>query len=248
MTNDARNPFEPPRAPLEVAAPSRQGGSVEDALAGRYDFTAGEVMSEAWDLVYGFKTPFWAATLIIGALFVALQLVWGEVVSPWLLGPQPLEVVESFASSLVDTLMAPLFVGLTALAVRRASGLPVSAPMAFIYLNKASVMIAAAILTTLFTYAGLVLLILPGIYLSIAYTMTMPLLAFYDVRPWAAMEASRKAITHKWFSVFGLLLLVGVLTGLSAAAFLIPLIWTLPWMVLVIGVLYRKMFGAPFRS
>jgi hypothetical protein len=62
------------------------------------------------------------------------------------------------------------------------------------------------------------------------------------------MEASRKAITHKWFSVFGVLMLVGVLTGLSAAAFLIPLIWTVPWMVLVIGVLYRKMFGAPFRS
>src|ERR1044072_4306496 len=102
--------------------------------------------------------------------------------------------------------MAPFYVGLSAMAIRRASGLPVSFPMGFMYLNRASLMIGAALLTTLLTYAGFAL-ILPGIYLSVAYTMTMPLLAFNDLRPWAAMETSRKAITHKWFSVFFLLLL-----------------------------------------
>ncbi|HET7133802.1 MAG TPA: hypothetical protein VFJ95_16220, partial [Gammaproteobacteria bacterium] len=157
---------------------------------------------------------------------------------------EPPLLLDSFASSLVETLLAPLFAGLTAMAVRRACGLPVSPLMGFVYLSKASVLIGAALLTTLLTYAGLVLLVLPGIYLSVAYTMTMPLLAFHDVRAWTAMEASRKSITHKWVSVFALLLLTGVITGVSAVA-LIPLIWTIPWLVLVIGVLYRKMFGPP---
>jgi hypothetical protein len=243
--NDSRNPYAPPKAPVDKPARSGASGSFAAAISGEYEFTISEVMNEAWGLVDGFKGTFWAVAIVVGVVLFALQLVWGEVVSPWLLGPDPPELVVSFLSSLVESLMAPLFVGLTALAVRRASGLPVSFPIGFVYLNRASLMIGAALLTTLLTYAGLVLLILPGLYLSVAYTMTMPLLAFHDMRPWAAMETSRKAITHKWFSVFGLLLVSGAITAVSAMAFLIPLIWTIPWMVLVVGVLYRRMFGAP---
>jgi hypothetical protein len=51
-------------------------------VAGRYDFTAGEVMSEAWDLVNGFKAPFWRRRSSSARCLVALQLVWGEVSPP----------------------------------------------------------------------------------------------------------------------------------------------------------------------
>jgi hypothetical protein len=56
------------------------------------------------------------------------------------------------------------------------------------------------------------------------------------------METSRKAITKKWLKMFLTGLVAAVLTTLSGLL-LIPLIWTLPWFVLVTAVVYRRMFG-----
>jgi hypothetical protein len=148
-------------------------------------------------------------------------------------------------NGLAGVILSPLFVGLIAIAVRRACGMPVSFSMVFGYIRRAPVLIGAALLVTLLTYLGLLLLLLPGIYLSLAYGMTLPLLAFHDLGIWRAMETSRRAITHHWFGFFGLYLLMGILVVLSALLLLIPLIWTLPWAVLVVGVVYRRMFGAP---
>jgi len=244
MSNEPLNPFEPPRATLEMPPLARASGTLEDGVAGRYDFTAGEVMSEAWGLVKGFKASFWGAALIMYALLFVVMLVWGGI-SAALFGKHLSPIVGSVFNSLIGALMWPLFIGLIALAVRRAAGLPVSFSMAFTYLGKAPVVIAAGLLSTLLTYLGLALLIVPGIYLGVAYGMTLPLLAFNELGPWKAMEMSRKAISHKWFSVFGLYLLVGLLVGLSALPLGIPLIWTAPWALLVMGVLYRRIFGVP---
>jgi hypothetical protein len=243
MANDPLNPFEAPKAALDVAAPGAVAGSLEDAVAGRYDFTVGEVMSEAWGLVKGFKASFWGAALLMYGILLVATLVWGGI-SASLFGKQS-RIVAGIFNGLIGALMWPFFIGIVAMAVRRAARLPVSFSMAFAYLNKAPVVVAAGLLTTLLTYLGFALLIIPGIYLSVAYAMTMPLLAFHELGAWKAMETSRKAITHKWFQVCGLYLLVGVLTGLSALPLGIPLIWTAPWAILVMGVLYRRIFGAP---
>ena len=58
-----------------------------------------------------------------------------------------------------------------------------------------------------------------------------------------AFEASRKAVTHHWFKLFGLLFVMGLILFLSMLPLGIGLIWTMPMMMAVIGVLYRRMFG-----
>ena len=58
------------------------------------------------------------------------------------------------------------------------------------------------------------------------------------------METSRKSLTHKWFRIFGLYLVVGLIVAVSALPLGIPLIWTFPWALMVMGVLYRRIFGA----
>jgi hypothetical protein len=240
-TSDERNPYQPPKAPLDAERPiGSSGGSFEDAIAGRYDFRIGEVMGEAWELVSGFKGPFWAAAILFYGLVLALTFGWRAV-----FGNGPNFVVRMLVQAILGALMTPLGVGLIGMAVRRAARQPVKFSMAFAYLDRAPVFIVAGFLVTALTYVGLVLLVIPGIYLSIAWGMTFPLLAFSQLKPWDAMEASRQAITHHWWRVFFLYLTVGILTGLSALALLIPLIWTAPWALLVLGVLYRRMFGVP---
>ncbi|MNG14005.1 hypothetical protein D3C84_977260 [compost metagenome] len=61
--------------------------------------------------------------------------------------------------------------------------------------------------------------------------------------PWQALEASRKAITQHWFKVFGLCLLLGLITMVSAIPLGIGLVWSIPLFVIAMGVLYRTIFG-----
>jgi hypothetical protein len=58
------------------------------------------------------------------------------------------------------------------------------------------------------------------------------------------MESSRKAVTRKWFRIAGLYLVVAILVMLSALPLAIPLIWTVPWSMLTLGVAYQRIFGA----
>jgi len=90
---------------------------------------------------------------------------------------------------------------------------------------------------------GFLLLVLPGIYLSIAYVFALPLIADKGLDVWEAMELSRKAVTKNWFKVFGLMLLLGLIFGLGALTLGIGLIWAIPLMfVTLYGLLYPLIF------
>jgi hypothetical protein len=54
---------------------------------------------------------------------------------------------------------------------------------------------------------GFLFCILPGLYLQVAWSCSLPLVADQRLEFWSAMELSRKIITRVWFQVFGLLLL-----------------------------------------
>ncbi len=241
MTDAPHNPYAPPTAPLERPMELGAGGSLADAVAGRYDFTIGEVMSEAWHLLKGFKRAFWGPALIIFVFAIVASAVAGGVIALEF-GRLPF-LVDQVLNALFGALLEPLNVGITVIAIRRASGLPNSFQAAFAGLSRIPVLVGGGALVLLLTYLGLALLVIPGLYLGVAYAMTLPLLMFHKMPVWTAMETSRRAITHKWFRIFGLGLVVGLIVMLSALALLIPLIWTIPWGVLVMGVLYRRMFG-----
>jgi uncharacterized membrane protein len=243
MTNDSGDSGEPQPA-LDVAASLGTAGSIENAVAGRYDFEIGDVMSEAWRLVKGFKGTFWAAGIVIYLMTIVSVLIWSRI-SLAIFSGHPGAVGPAIFNGLIGAFMAPLYVGMTALVVRRAARLPATFSTAFAYLGKVPLLFVAGLLTTVMTYLGLVVLIIPGFYLAVAYGMTIPLIAFNEIGAWQAMEISRKTITHKWFRVFGLNLAVAFLVMLSALPLGIGLIWTMPWAMLVLGVLYRRMFGAP---
>jgi len=237
MSDVTNNPYEAPKAdvnlPAVVAGPS---GSLEDALAGRYDFDIGEVMREAWSLTSGMKASFWGAAVIVYAISFILALVGGSV------GGKS-GIAQFIPSIVLGTLGPVLFIGLVMMGVRRAAGLPISFATAFSCFDRALTVFLASLLTTLLTYIGLVLIIIPGIYLATAYCMTMPLIADRRLPAWQAIETSRKAVTKRWFQYFGLMLVVGLVVLVSAIPLGIGVIWTAPWAINVVGVVYRRTFG-----
>jgi hypothetical protein len=241
---DPVNPYQPPKAELDVVARVPVlPASIEDAIAGRYDFRVADVMGDAWQLTKGFKASFWGAAVIVGIVYLVVQTIFAVVLGMFIT-ERPNALVRSVFNGIVGALMTPMMMGLQMMCVRRALGAPVSFATAFSYFSRAGTALVGGVLVLLLTYAGLALLVIPGIYLGTAYLLTTQLIGDQEMSAWQAMETSRKAITHRWLRVLGLWLLVGLLTGLSALGLLVPLVWTLPWAMMVTGVLYRRIFYA----
>ena len=69
-------------------------------------------------------------------------------------------------------------------------------------------LVLAGLISGLLTSIGvLCCLIIPGLYLFVAWTFSIPLVADRRLEFWSAMELSRKVVTRVWFEVFALLLL-----------------------------------------
>ena len=56
----------------------------------------------------------------------------------------------------------------------------------------------------IFIALGMVALIVPGIYLAVAYTFAPLFIVFAKMEFWDGMEFSRKLVTKKWWNIFGL--------------------------------------------
>ena len=65
------------------------------------------------------------------------------------------------------------------------------------------------------------MLLIPGIYLSVAWILVIPLIADRRLEFWPAMQLSRKLITKYWWKIFGFLIVLGLinLVGILACGF-----------------------------
>jgi len=237
MSETTPNPYQAPKADLNAQATNPgASGSLDDALAGRYSFEIGDVMREAWGMTSGMKGSFWGGAILLYLAYLAAAVVGGLIF-------KNLAVLRMVFNILLGGLAPVLFLGLVAMGVRRAAGLRIGYDTAFGSFDKAVPAFIAGLLNTLLTYLGLILLIVPGVYLATGYCMSLPLIVDRNLSPWQALETSRKAITKRWFKYFGLLVCVGLVVIASAIPLGIGLIWTAPWAVNVIGVVYRRTFG-----
>jgi uncharacterized membrane protein len=90
---------------------------------------------------------------------------------------------------------------------------------------------------------GFVLLILPGIYLAVAYLFAQLFVVDKNLNFWSAMESSRKVITKKWFSFFGFVLLLALLNVLGAMILGVGLLVTIPLSACVVAAAYEDIVG-----
>jgi uncharacterized membrane protein len=197
--------------------------------------------------VKGMKGTFWGAGVVIGLIYLVIDTVFSLILLAFLAEP-PSQVVKSIYNGFVGALLTPLTMGMTMMCVRRALGQPISFSTAFSYFSRFGPALAAGLLVTLFTYVGLMVLIIPGIYLGVAYSLTIPLVGDQQFSASDAMTTSRQAISHRWWRVFRLFVVVVVLMVLSMLPLFIPLIWTFPWAMMTTAVLYRRIFYAPPRA
>ena len=230
---------------------------------------------------------FFISAMIVGAVGVKTGGIVGEqlhLVTPF---EKALQIpLPMFVTLLILTLIAlfvflPLIVGLWMISIAHISGRPIHFKMLFSYFKKPTRYWLANLWTSLIVQIGnavggplaksltvfggtvlywfcVALSLVIQIYAIVSYFFVLPLIADRKLGTWRALEASRKAIGRHWFKVFGVLLMiilvsgiipgfvVGLLTGAVHKFFIvfgIIFVWLVPFYALCLAILYREIFG-----
>ncbi len=239
---------------IEDNGVSPERNSIEHAVTGNYEFSIRKIMQEAWAKSRGGNIQL-GAGLLLGVIFLvaialcskliigALFPIYLKAFAPPHLGVQQLVVVGLISRCIQMFFGSPIIAGVFMLGVKRATGAPVKILAIFDYAPKTLKLFGTSLLMALLVLLGFCLLILPGIYLLVAYSLALPLVADKNLSPWQALEVSRKTISHHWFGFAGLYFLMAVVVLISAIPAGIGLLWTLPMSLICLGVIYRNAFG-----
>jgi hypothetical protein len=236
-------------------------GSLEKGIKGQYDLAVFEIISEAWQMTQGSKLIIIGSLLLVWIISALLQNVI-SIPLTFMIGilavffEKTIGNAESaiffigiivatgmFMGILTIMLQAPLWTGLEMIGVRRSVDLPISFRYVFDYFRQFIPLALTWLLMSSFIILGFMLCVIPGIYLGVASFLALQLVADKKLGPWQAFKTSIKAVTHKWFHVFFLLILLFGLMAISAIPLGIGLIWTWPLFIIAKGVLYRNIFG-----
>jgi uncharacterized membrane protein len=86
------------------------------------------------------------------------------------------------------------------------------------------------------------LLIVPGVYLSVAYLFAPCLIVDKNIDFWPAMEISRKKVNKHWFGLFCFSILIILLNIIGCLSFLVGLFITIPLSTCIITAAYKDIF------
>lgn len=240
-------------------------GSLESALAGDYEVRPIELIKEAWSSLKGYMGVFWLAFIIYMVIASIVGVISGLIVTPVeqqildlkTTDPEaslmslvtPWAVIGQIGSQLLSIFITtPLMAGLYMISIKRSVGAPIRAEQVVKYYDKAVPLFITTFLMYLFILIGLVLFILPGIYLMLAFSFALPLVVEKDMTPMQALNTSRKVLTRKWFSFAGLSFMCMLTVLVGALALLIGLIWALPVASLAFAMAYRNIVGVEDKT
>jgi hypothetical protein len=135
--------------------------------------------------------------------------------------------------------------GLDYMFIRRIRGEEVQVGDVFAGFNLAFLNLAmAGLVKWMLMTLGLILCILPGIYLAVGYVFALPLVIDKKMEFWTAMEVSRRVVHEQWWSTLALVI---VLALVALAGFLLCCVGaliTIPLSTAAFLYVYEDLFGA----
>ena len=237
--SEPENPYDAPAAELVSASTGNGGGSIENTLAGDADLDISEVMSQAWELSGGVRS----IVLIAGVVAVLIAVFLAGFLGLFFGSQGQSFVASQLVQMLTTVAIYPIWAGIFMVALRHAVNLPVELNMAFGYYGMIVQIAIIGILQSVATTIGMVLLVLPGIYLAIALSLAIPLKVDKDLPVLDCLMTSLKLVNAKFVNVAVLAILasLGAFVGFIT---IIGWIWTIPWVVMVYAITYRQLAGA----
>jgi hypothetical protein len=220
-----------------------ESGGIEKTLSGGSQLSVGAVVTEAWQLTDGVKALLfggWVAFL--GATTIMLT-VFSQI-----FGLDYLDGTQSrLAQIVVTVLLYPFVTGVLMIGLKHSVGIAVDHREYFAHYGRILTIAAVGLLQSLVIGFGLLLLILPGLYLSIALLLAIPLHVEKRLGIVDSLVMSLKLVNKQFLNVTLLLLLVSFVMIVSVFTIIGP-IWSIPWTIMVISVIYRDLAGVEFNS
>lgn len=249
----------------------RPSGRIENGAVMPYNFEIADVFSEAWSKVSGFKATLWGAfgcyiliAIILGGSIYAIGGVLGGTANP------TSNAVTTVLRLMAQIIVYPMYAGLLMLGIKRAANVPVRVNMVFHYyssiLRIIGVMLLSTFLIMLPTFLGGLIFgammttemsamanivvgliasvfVLAGIYLVWAYFFAIQLTTEKRMGVWQSLMTSARGVRQHWWKIFLISILAFLIYIASIIPFFIGLIWSLPFINIVQGVMYRRIFG-----
>ncbi len=234
------------------------GGNIENALQGKFDINVTMILKEAWQKTLCSRFSINLGLLFIGLLaalvFHGANLYYGgfEVI-------QSDVKIATMVNLIVTLLILPFIASVEMMGVFHSVGMKTSPKLLFSFLNRASWLVLCGLLTSVLISIGLQLFVLPGIFLMVVFSLTLPLVIEKNLTPMQAIILSIKVLRFQWYRTFSLYLILGLsftlamlpfalLAGndyqiIGIGFFIFCLSYLLPWFFNVKGILYREIFG-----
>ncbi|UJP66873.1 hypothetical protein [Mongoliitalea daihaiensis] len=196
-----------------------------------YDFDIADILGRAWLMFKKQAINSAAYTMLI----LSIHLLTFQYL------PQ--------ASLVVSILLfPPLFSGFYLVANKLNQGLPVHYGHFYGGFAFYTPIVLIWLLGQALTAIGLLLLIIPGIYLMVSYNFAVLMSIFGGMNAWQALEESRKLITGKWLKFFLLTLIFIGLNIAGALLYFLGLIITIPLTFYATYILFEDLTKEAFEG
>ncbi len=239
------------------------GGNVESAKQGQYSIDIKSVLQEAWSITSQSRLP-----IIVGILICTVISLFIVFIASQYLGGVENALKDMKAQYIINVLVtlavSPFIAGIEMMGVFHAVGLKTQPKLVFSFLNKGAVIAICALLSSTLSSLGFNLLILPGIFLLVTLSLTVPLVIEKNMMPIKAIILSVKSLRFQFFkllAIYGILFMALLLSTfpllllfksgfeiIGAAFLLFALTYLAPLFYNTKGILYREIFGVQLNA
>lgn len=203
--------------------------SVPDVVQTGYSVDIGKYLGEGWELFKKNAGGFVGFTLIMLLVSAIPQVL-----------PDRIKPLGSIASSVLS---GPLGAGLYIVAFKLIKQRATTFSDFFRGFNNFLPLFLASLVTGILTLIGFALLIIPGIYLAVAWMFTTLFIVDRKFDFWDAMESSRKVVSTRWFSWFGFLIVLTLINVVGFLVFGVGLLITVPLSICATAIAYQDIMG-----
>jgi predicted Ser/Thr protein kinase len=222
--------------------PGANGAALaQEILAREFNLSIRSCMRRGWILLKGEFWPFVGVTALLIALLGFATSIGGASFRHGPAGANSTEITSAFAM----LVWGPLVGGLLLYFLKKIRREPATVETAFCGFSSQRFLhlFLAGFVTSLLTWLGFVCLILPGIYLLVAWMFTLPLVMDKHLDFWSAMELSRKVVTKHWFKFLGLGIVLMLLEFAGVLALCVGVFVMAPLILATLMYAYEDIFG-----
>lgn len=198
---------------------------IEKRIEAGYDFHFEKYFTQGWDLFRKEPVQLILYTLIVLAISIGLAMIpIIGAIGAFVIGP---------------ALTGGFYIGLRKID----SGEKVEIGDFFKSFDSIVQLLLLAFISSVLISVGILLLVLPGIWLAVGVILCYPLVLFAKLEFWDSIVLGVKLVSKKWFHFFGLLLILALINFVGAIFFGLGLLITIPFSTGVVYAAYTDIVG-----